>query len=80
LFEQYAATSDPAVQKRVGDQLQMAFVEQLPVVPLFPGPIWGEYNTSRITNFPTEQNPYALPTPNNPPEYLLVLTELKPAK
>jgi peptide/nickel transport system substrate-binding protein len=80
LFDQYAATSDPAVQKRVGDQLQLAFVENLPVVPLFPGPIWAEYNTTHVTNFPSQANPYALPTPNNPPEYLLVLTELKPAK
>jgi peptide/nickel transport system substrate-binding protein len=80
LFEQYAATSDPAVQKQVADQLQAAFVEHFPVVPLFPGPIWAEYTTTRVTNFPSQANPYALPTPNNPPEYLLVLTELQPAK
>jgi peptide/nickel transport system substrate-binding protein len=80
LFEQYAATSDPAQQKYFADRMQLAFVEDMPVVPLFPGPIWAEYNTSRITNFPSKDNPYALPTPNNPPEYLLVLTELKPAK
>jgi peptide/nickel transport system substrate-binding protein len=80
LFEQYAATSDPAQQKYFADRMQLAFVEDMPVIPLFPGPIWAEYNTSRITNFPSKDNPYALPTPNNPPEYLLVLTELKPAK
>jgi peptide/nickel transport system substrate-binding protein len=80
LFEQYAATSKLEDQKYFADRMQLAFVEDLPVVPLFPGPIWAEYNTVRITNFPSQDNPYALPTPNNPPEYLLVLTELKPAK
>jgi peptide/nickel transport system substrate-binding protein len=80
LFEQYAATSDLGQQKYFADRMQLAFVQDMPVVPLFPGPIWAEYNTSRITNFPSKDNPYALPTPNNPPEYLLVLTELKPAK
>jgi peptide/nickel transport system substrate-binding protein len=80
LFEQYAATSKSDQQKYFADRMQLAFAEDMPVVPLFPGPIWAEYNTKRITNFPSKDNPYALPTPNNPPEYLLVLTELKPAK
>jgi peptide/nickel transport system substrate-binding protein len=56
----------------------MLFVETVPSIPLFPGPSWGEYNTKRFTGFPSKENPYAKLSPNNPPEYLLVLTELKP--
>ena len=41
------------------DQLQELFAENAPVVPLFPGPKWGAYNTTRFTGFPDEDNPYA---------------------
>jgi peptide/nickel transport system substrate-binding protein len=78
LFEAFEAAAEPAEQRRIVEQLQLIFVENAPVLPLFPGPSWGEYNTRRITGFPSKENPYAKLSPNNPPEYLLVLTELKP--
>jgi peptide/nickel transport system substrate-binding protein len=78
LFESFEAATDPAEQKRIIEQLQEIFSETAPSIPLFPGPSWGEYNTRRFTGFPSKENPYAKLSPNNPPEYLLVLTELKP--
>ncbi|XXX76362.1 ABC transporter substrate-binding protein [Sorangium sp. So ce134] len=78
LFQQFESAIDPAEQKRILDELQMIFAQAAPVIPLFKNPSWGEYNTKRFTGFPTKENPYAKLTPNNPPEYLLVLTELKP--
>ncbi|XXX81602.1 ABC transporter substrate-binding protein [Sorangium sp. So ce134] len=77
-FHAFEAATDPADQKRILDALQMIFVEAAPVIPLFKNPSWGEYSTKRFTGFPTTENPYAKLTPNNPPEYLLVLTELRP--
>ncbi|KYF90936.1 peptide ABC transporter substrate-binding protein [Sorangium cellulosum] len=78
LFRAFEAATDPAEQKRILDALQMIFVQTAPVIPLFKNPSWGEYSTKRFTGFPTMENPYAKLTPNNPPEYLLVLTELRP--
>ncbi|AUX37864.1 peptide ABC transporter substrate-binding protein [Sorangium cellulosum] len=78
LFREFEAAIDPAEQKRIIDELQMIFVQAAPVIPLFKNPSWGEYNTKRFTGFPTKEDPYAKLTPNNPPEYLLVLTELRP--
>ncbi|WP_437316484.1 ABC transporter substrate-binding protein [Sorangium sp. So ce385] len=78
LFRAFESAIDPAEQKRILDELQTIFVQAAPVIPLFKNPSWGEYNTKRFTGFPTKENPYAKLTPNNPPEYLLVLTELRP--
>ena len=58
--------------------MQDIFIENIPAIPLFSEPSWGEYNTTRFTNFPNEQNPYAQLSPNNVPENLLVLIELEP--
>ena len=37
-------------------------------MPLFLNPSWGEYNTTNFVGWPSEQNPYARISPNNPPE------------
>jgi len=78
LFRQFESASDPAEQKRIIDELQMIFVQQAPVIPLFKNPSWGEYSTKRFVGWPSKENPYAKLSPNNPPDYLLVLTEIKP--
>jgi peptide/nickel transport system substrate-binding protein len=78
LFRSFEAATDPAEQKGLIEKLQSIFVESAPVIPLFPNPSWGEYNSRRFTGFPSKANPYAKLSPNNSPECLLVLTELKP--
>ncbi|XXX75268.1 ABC transporter substrate-binding protein [Sorangium sp. So ce134] len=78
LFKQFQAATDPAEQKRIIDELQMIFVEKVPVIPLFKNPSWGEYSTKRFVGWPSKENPYAKLSPNNPPDYLIVLTEIKP--
>ena len=78
LFHEFEATDDPEVQRRLQDRMQMLFVENAPSIPLFPNPSWGEFSTARFEGFPDKANPYAKLSPNNPPEYLLVLTELRP--
>jgi peptide/nickel transport system substrate-binding protein len=82
LIEQFGQTSDPAVQKDLMNQLQMLFVNDAPALPLFPGPDWYEYVTTRFTGFPTKEDPYAPGPPWNTPVFspngLLVLVNLKP--
>jgi peptide/nickel transport system substrate-binding protein len=78
LLRAFESTSDAQEQKKLAGQMQMLFVQNAPVIPLFPGPSWGEYSTRRFTNFPNKDNPYAKLTPNSPPENLFVLVEVKP--
>jgi peptide/nickel transport system substrate-binding protein len=58
--------------------LQFLVVDQAPAIPLFPGPQWGEYNSSRFTGFPDQDDPYALLPPWATPDRLLVLTSIRP--
>ncbi len=78
LLEQFAATADPDEQQAIADQLQMIFVENAPLIPIFPGPDWGEFNTMRFIDFPSEENPYALLAGYENPERLIQLTTIKP--
>lgn len=82
LLEEFAMTSDPARQKEIMNQLQMIFVKDAPALPLFPGPDWYEYVTTRFTDWPTEENPYApgppFGTPNGYASPLILLTTVKP--
>lgn len=80
LLNQFAATSDVAKQKEIAEQLQQTFADEAPAVPLFPGPMWYEYNTTRFTDFPTKDNPYAHGSffHQSSPEQLIVMTTIKP--
>ncbi len=78
LLDQFAATSDASEQTDLMNQLQMVFAENAPLIPLFPGPDWGEFNTMRFTDFPSEENPYALLAGYENPERLIQLVTIKP--
>ena len=78
LLDQFAGTSDEAEQKKIASELQMIYMENAPGIPLFPGPQWGEYNDTRFTGFPSEEDPYALLSTYESPERLFVLTTIKP--
>lgn len=78
LLEQFAATSDEAEQKAIAEQMQQTFSDEAPAIPLFPGPEWFEYNTTRFTDFPTKENPYATGAPFSLPHQLFLLTTVKP--
>jgi peptide/nickel transport system substrate-binding protein len=60
LLVQLAGTSDEAEQREITNQLQQVYADNAPAVPLFPGPQWGEFNDSRFTGFPSEEDPYAV--------------------
>jgi peptide/nickel transport system substrate-binding protein len=72
------ATADPAEELRLTAELQHLFVERAPAIPLFPGPLWGAFNTTRFTGFPNAGDPYAPLSPNLSPQALIVLTRLVP--
>jgi peptide/nickel transport system substrate-binding protein len=63
LLDAFTATADTAEQVDIIGQVQNAFVDNVVAIPLFPGPTWYEYNTSRFTGFPTEDNYYTQGSP-----------------
>ncbi|WP_368497731.1 ABC transporter substrate-binding protein [Herbiconiux sp. A18JL235] len=79
LLEEFASTSDKAAQKEVVAQLEQLFAVDAPSVPLFYGPEFGEFNTSRFVGFPDEDNPYADPNLRSPTA-AIVLTTIQPRK
>ena len=78
LLNEYASTTNKAKQLQAMIGLQKIMLTQLPVVPLDYGVWWDQYTTLHYTGWPTAQNPYAAPSNYAWPDYLLVLTHLKP--
>ena len=77
LLAEFAASAEGAEQAATMNELQAVFAENAPIIPLFPGPRWGAYNTTRFTGFPNEDNPYA-PLSVRSETTVLVLTTLEP--
>ena len=63
LLSAFTETADMGAHMDIVNQLQMLYVENMPAIPLFPGPTWYEYTTYRFTGFPTEDNYYAQGSP-----------------
>jgi len=77
LLADFASTSDEAEQQQVAVKLQQLFADLAPALPLFPGPQWGEFVTTRFEGFPSEEDPYAvLSTYDNTRG--IVMTTVKP--
>jgi peptide/nickel transport system substrate-binding protein len=60
LLDEFAATADEAKQKDLMNQIQQVFVDEFPAIVMYPGPQWGQYNSTRFTGFPNEDDPYSV--------------------
>jgi peptide/nickel transport system substrate-binding protein len=80
LLSQFAATSDPAKQKQIAEQLQQVFADEAPLIPVYLSPLWYLYNSTRFVGWPTKDNAYAVGTYGGSlyPEQLIVMTTIKP--
>ena len=78
LLLQFAATSDEAEQRTIVNQLQQLYSDNAPAIPLFPGPQWAEFNTMRITDVPSAENPYVIPSTYENTGRLILITTIKP--
>jgi peptide/nickel transport system substrate-binding protein len=78
LLDQLKAATSTDDQKKIVDQLQDVVYQQLPVISLFYGGLWGLFSTKNFTNWPSADDPYAPPSTWTSTS-LLVLTNLKPA-
>lgn len=78
-------TSNAVETAALMTDLQRLYVQSAPSIPLFIGPQWGVYNTTRVTGFPSRFRPYANAVPTGSPrgafpapDSLPVLLEVKP--
>jgi peptide/nickel transport system substrate-binding protein len=77
-LRRFEASSDPAEQKRLAYELQKIYVDSAPSLPLYASPLWGVYNGSRFTGFPSRFTPYAGSSPGLHSDNLQVLIAVKP--
>jgi peptide/nickel transport system substrate-binding protein len=77
-LRRFEASSDPAELERLGKELQKIYVDGAPSLPLFASPLWGVYNASRLTGFPSRFSPYAGSSPGAHSDNLQVLVGVKP--
>ncbi len=79
LINQYGATTDPAQQHAIVNQLEQVMLSQVPLIPMTESVDWYQYDTSKFTGWVTQQNPYAQPAAYSNPVWGIMLLPLKPA-
>ncbi|SNT17213.1 peptide/nickel transport system substrate-binding protein [Micrococcales bacterium KH10] len=77
-LQEYANTTDDAVRDAALDQIQTAFVEQVPAMPIGTRPFISQYNTRNYVGWPGEDDPY-VPADPTQPTAVYILTKLRPA-
>jgi peptide/nickel transport system substrate-binding protein len=80
LINEYAATTNPATQHTIVDQLQKVMLSQVPVIPVTEGVDWFQYDTGSFSGWPTPSNPYARPAIYIYPDWAQVMLHLVPKK
>lgn len=75
-----AATDDPEAKKEHYFLIQKRLVEVMPAIPLLIGSSLTEYNTSRATGWPTEDDLYAYPMSWSAPDNSIVLKTVTPVE
>jgi peptide/nickel transport system substrate-binding protein len=78
LITEAKSTADADRQREIVDEMQQIVTADLPVIPVFVPPIFYQYNTTRFTGWPTEENYYAGGPPWALPDRLVVITQLQP--
>lgn len=73
LLSQLQTATTAEEQRPIGYELQNVVMTQYPYIPLWYGPIWFEYRTENAVNWPSAENPYALPN-----DGMLIVTNLLP--
>ncbi|MEJ5944001.1 ABC transporter substrate-binding protein [Pseudokineococcus basanitobsidens] len=61
ILAQYQAATDPAEQAELAGQLQEVMYDQVPVIAMFYGGLWGLFSDEKFTGWPSDEDPYATP-------------------
>jgi peptide/nickel transport system substrate-binding protein len=78
-LKSFAGTDDTTTQLADVVSMEKIVATQLPVIPLFYGVAWFEYNSSKFTGWPSASDPYAPGEPAGPFNEITVL-HLQPVK
>jgi peptide/nickel transport system substrate-binding protein len=73
-----AGATDKATQLKETQKLEQIMYNQVPIVLMYYGGSWGLFQTSHFTGWPSDSDPYSLPTPYNN-AMLLIVTHLTKA-
>ncbi|MDQ0642257.1 ABC transporter substrate-binding protein [Microbacterium murale] len=79
LLAEYRGTVDPARQQEIVNELQTLVYDDLPVIGLYYGGIWGLFNDGKFTGWPSEEDPYMIPQ-NYDSAPLMIFTRLERVK
>ena len=77
-LNEYAATNNPAIQKKTMYTIEGIMVKQLPLFPLEYQVAFGEANTKLFTGWPSPSHPYATLSPYVGNSNELVVLHIKP--
>jgi peptide/nickel transport system substrate-binding protein len=80
LINEYGATTSPAAQQAIVDQLEKVMLQDVPVIPVTESVDWYQYDTSSFTGWVTKSDPYAQPAAYNYPDWGQMLLHLAPVK
>lgn len=73
-----ASATGEAQQKQATNTLEQVMYNQVPIVLMYYGGSWGLFQTSHFKGWPSQSDPYSLPTPYNN-AMLLIVTHLTKA-
>ncbi|MDI3418726.1 ABC transporter substrate-binding protein [Streptomyces luteolus] len=74
LLDDLQSAPDVAAQKKAIAGLTEVMTEKVPMIPLWYGAKWFQYQTDKAVGWPNNENPYA-----GPGDHMLIVTHLKPA-
>jgi peptide/nickel transport system substrate-binding protein len=80
LLNQYGATTSPATQHQIVNQLEQVMLKDVPVIPVTESVDWYQYNTGSFSGWVTQGNPYAQPAAYSYPDWGQMLLHLAPKK
>ncbi len=78
LLQEFAATTNVAIQKQAMMGIEKIMVQQLPSIALTYEPYWYQYSTAKFVGWPDAQNPYAAPGTAEYPDIEYVVLNLRP--
>ncbi len=83
LGRRFETISDEKEQHALSNAMQRLFVDNAPSLPLYPSPLWGIFNTTRLRGFPSRFRPFAsavpgVGAPSGGADALPVLVEVQP--
>lgn len=77
LLQQYRNASTAPARKKADQGLETTMVKNLPVIPLMGAADWAEFQTNKVTGWPSASNPYDAASPFIPTDEV-VAVHLKP--